>query len=200
MAKPKQPSWCQTDQQLMDDNTLLARYINGDDAALTYIVKRYQKDIYRFVYRQIGNEADAADVTQKVFVILFLKAEQFQAKSKFKTWLYQIAINQCKNHFRSNDRRKENSIDDNEDILALEDRKTEDLAEIQRKQILQNAISELPERQQLTMRLRVYQECTFVEIADVMSSSVGTVKASYHQAVQSLTKSLQKEADESAEL
>lgn len=184
----------------MDDITLIERYINGDDVALTFIVKRYQKDIFRFVYRQLGNEADAADVTQKVFVNLFLKAGQFQGKSSFKTWLYQIAVNQCKNHFRSNDRRREQSGEATESDLILADDKFSDVDMQQKRQLLRDAINSLPARQRLTVQLRVYQECTFAEIADIMSSSVGTVKASYHQAVLSLSKCLKEDSYESAEM
>ena len=184
----------------MDDKTLLERYINGDDSALTYIVKRYQKNIYRFVYRQVGNEADAADITQKVFVNLFLKARQFKGNSSFKTWLYQIAVNQCKNQFRSNDRRREHKVDENANEFILEDNKFDDVFGVEKRRILQEAINNLPAKQRLTMQLRVYQECSFAEIADIMSSSIGTVKASYHQAVTSLTKSLKEEAYEPAQM
>jgi len=184
----------------MDDISLLQRYIDGDDSALTCIVKRYQKEIYRFVYRQVGNEADAADVTQKVFVNLFLKANQFAGKSSFKTWLYQIAINQCKNQFRSNDRRREHGVDENEAEFICEDNKFQDVFSLEKRRILQEAIRNLPEKQRMTMQLRVYQECSFAEIADIMASSIGTVKASYHQAVMSLTKSLKEEAYEPAQM
>ncbi|MEJ2181179.1 MAG: RNA polymerase sigma factor [Gammaproteobacteria bacterium] len=191
---------CHKDEQPMDDNTLLKKYINGDDAALTYIVKRYQKDVYRFVYRQLGNEADAADVTQKVFVNLFLKAQQFKGTSSFKTWLYQIAVNQCKNQFRSNDRRREQGIDEKAHEFVIEDKKFDGLLDVEKRRLLQQAISNLPAKQRLTMQLRIYQECTFAEIADIMSSSVGTAKASYHQAVMSLTKSLKEDSYEPAQM
>ena len=184
----------------MDDNTLIKRYINGDDAALTCIVKRYQKDIYRFIYRQVGNEADAADVTQKVFVNLFLKAKQYEGKSSFKTWLYQIAINQCKNQFRSNDRRREHGVDENAEEFIFQDNKFDDVFVLEKRRILQDAINSLPEKQRMTMQLRIYQECSFAEIADIMGSSVGTVKASYHQAVMSLTKSLKEDTYEPAQM
>jgi RNA polymerase sigma-70 factor (ECF subfamily) len=200
MTKPDLHLRCLNGKQPMDDLVLIKRYINGDDVALTYIVNRYQKDIYRFVRRQLGNEADAADVTQKVFVNLFLKAEQFEGKSSFKTWLYQIAVNQCKNHFRSNDRRREQVTEDHRKDLVLEDNKFNDVDAVQKRQLLRSAIDSLPARQRLTVQLRIYQECTFAEIADIMSSSIGTVKASYHQAVLSLTKSLKEDAYESAEM
>ncbi|MGD8560332.1 MAG: sigma-70 family RNA polymerase sigma factor [Gammaproteobacteria bacterium] len=200
MTKPDHYSRCHYDKHTMDDLVLLERYLNGDEVALTFIVKRYQKDIYRFVYRQVGNEADAADVTQKVFVNLFLKAQQFQGKSSFKTWLYQIAVNQCKNHFRSNDRRRETATEEYDRDQVLDDDKFNQVDTAQKRGLLRDAIEALPERQRLTVQLRVYQECSFAEIADIMTSSVGTVKASYHQAVLSLTKSLQEEAYEPAQM
>jgi len=184
----------------MDDNVLLAKYLSGNEAALTILVERYQKELYRFIYRQIGNEADAADVTQKVFVSLFLKAKQFEGKSSFKTWLYQIAVNLCKNHFRSNDRRKESSGDDDALDIMQDDTKAEDYILSEYRSILKAAIDELPNKQRATMQLRVYQECTFAEIASILSSPLGTVKACYHQAVLSLTKSLKEGAYEANEL
>lgn len=201
MTKPADNLRCLSNKKKsMDDNKLIALYLSGNEAALTSLVERYQKEIYRFVYRHIGNEADAQDVTQRVFVLLFLKAQQFQGKSTFKTWLYQIALNQCKNLYRSNDRRKEVSTDDESIDCTMEDKKVDDIATFQRRKILKQAIQKLPEKQRLTMQLRVYHECTFVEIADIMASSVGTVKASYHQAVQSLTKKLGEDEYESAEV
>ncbi|KPJ90572.1 MAG: hypothetical protein AMJ55_13390 [Gammaproteobacteria bacterium SG8_15] len=72
--------------------------------------------------------------------------------------------------------------------------------DVEKRRILQSAINNLPPKQRLTMQLRVYQECSFAEIADIMASSIGTVKASYHQAVMSLTKSLKEEAYEPAQM
>ena len=88
----------------MDDKALLAQFIDGDEAALQILVERYQKALYAFIYRQVGDVEDAADLTQKAFVNVFLKAKQFEGKASFKTWLYQIAVNLCKNHFRANHR------------------------------------------------------------------------------------------------
>ena len=200
MTKPVDNLRCLQQQKSGEDSKLLTQYLSGDESALTNLVQRYQKEMYRFVYRQLGNEADAADVTQKVFVLLFQKADQFQGKSTFKTWLYQIALNQCKNHYRSKDRRREVSSDEDEVDYGVDDSKFEDIAYMQRRKLLKHAISTLPEKQRLTMQLRVYNECTFAEIADIMSSTVGTVKASYHQAVQSLMKKLGEDTYESAEM
>ncbi|NOZ54019.1 MAG: RNA polymerase sigma factor [Gammaproteobacteria bacterium] len=200
MTKPPDQPRCHSGQGYMDDNVLLAKYISGDDEALTTLVERHQKALYRFICRQVVNEADAADVTQQVFVSLFLKAKQFEGKSSFKTWLYQIAVNLCKNHFRSNDRRKEIGSDNDALEVVQDDTKADDYILSEYRNILKSAISKLPEKQRATMQLRVYHECTFSEIADIMSSSPGTVKACYHQAVLSLMKSLKEGAYAPTEL
>jgi len=190
----------QAQDRNMDDTQLLSQYLQGDESALTQLVQQYQKEVYGFVHRQVGNHADAADITQKVFVNVFLKAAQFNGASSFKTWLYQIAINQCKNHFRTNDRQRLDDVEleslplfaDEDFVLQLE------TAEQQR--ILRHAVDQLPSKQRMTVRLRLYQECTFVEIAEIMAASVGTAKAHYHQAVTTLRKMLEKERYEVPEL
>lgn len=170
-----------------DDKVLIQQFVDGDDQALTELVKRHQKALYAFIYRQVRNVDDAADLTQKVLVNVFLKAEQFAGKSSFKTWLYQIALNLCKNHYRTQDRAQFDELQP-----ECEDRHSEQsdqtLAEQEQRYLLKSAVERLPEKQRVTVQLRLYQECTFNEIADIMSCSVGTAKACYHQAVTSLKK------------
>jgi RNA polymerase sigma factor (sigma-70 family) len=184
----------------MDDTQLLALYLQGDESALTRLVEKYQKELYGFVYRQVGNHADAADITQKVFVSVFLKAEQFNGASSFKTWLYQIGVNHCKNHFRSNDRRRLDDVEVESLPLIIEDDFVLRLQTAEQQRLLRQAVDQLPNKQRMTVRLRLYQECTFAEIAEIMAASVGTAKAHYHQAVNSLRKMLEKENYEVPEL
>lgn len=184
----------------MDDTQLLTRYVKGDESALTQLVQLYQKEVYGFVYRQVGNHADAADIAQKVFVNVFLKAEQFNGASSFKTWLYQIAINQCKNHFRSKDRQRLDDVELESLPLSTDDDFVLQLGTEEQQRILRHAVDQLPSKQRMTVRLRLYQECTFAEIAEIMAASVGTAKAHYHQAVTSLRKMLEKEQYEVQEM
>ena len=177
----------------MDDTTLLKRFIDGDDTALTRLVAKYQKELYGFIYRHVNNRADAEDLTQKVFVNVFLKAGQFGERSSFKTWLYQIAINQCKNHYRSRDRQRLDDVELETLDLADDEDYAMEFEKAQKQRLLREAVDTLPTKQRMTVRLRLYQDCTFPEIAEIMAASVGTAKAHYHQAVVSLRKTLQKE-------
>jgi RNA polymerase sigma-70 factor (ECF subfamily) len=95
---------------MISDFDLLDRFEEGDRGALEEIVSRYQKPIYFFILRKVWNEADAADLSQKTFVNAFRNIHSFDRRSNFKTWLYRIAINVCKNHFRDDPRRREVNI------------------------------------------------------------------------------------------
>src|SRR5262245_32850449 len=82
------------------DHLLLERFIRGEEAAFQELVVRHQKPLYRFVYRMIRNPEETEDLCQQVFVQVFLKASQFEGRSQFKTWVYQIALNLSRNHLR----------------------------------------------------------------------------------------------------
>lgn len=150
-------------------------------------MRRYQTKLYSFVWRQVLNHAETADLCQKIFPKVFLKVREFRGDSSFRAWLYQIALNECKNYFRSKGRQH---LDDVEiDTLPLLDCPADTHAEpVQESQILRAAIDALPEKQRHTLELRFYQECTFAEIAAAMSCPVGTAKASYHHAITALRK------------
>jgi RNA polymerase sigma-70 factor (ECF subfamily) len=168
-----------------DDAELLRTFVSGSEQAFKELVHHYQAQLYRFVWRQVRDHNEAADLCQKVFVQVFLKAASYRGESSFRTWLYQIAINQCRNHFRS--RKRERLEDVDIDSLPLSDGVANDLVEsAQEARLLRATIEALPPKQRETLELRFYQDCTFVEIAQIMDCPVGTAKANYHHAITSL--------------
>jgi len=169
------------------DEKLLDRYCQGERAALTELVERYQIDLHRFIFRIIGNADDSADVMQKVFISLLLKAQQFRGQSSFKTWLYQIAVNQCKNFFRSRERmRLEPNAPDWDDMASDTADVYLDVVNEQQRELLSKALLRLPARQRATMLMRLQMDYTLKEIATLMEVSEGTVKAQHHQALLTL--------------
>jgi RNA polymerase sigma-70 factor (ECF subfamily) len=127
------------------------------------------------------------------FVKVFQKAAQFRGEARFKTWLFQIAVNECKNFYRGRERQR---IDDVElemlpepDDCALEERAG--TAEEQR--LLRSAVARLPEKQRITLQLRLYKDLTFGEIAATMGCPVGTAKANFHHALNGIRKLLRPE-------
>src|SRR2546425_1249648 len=82
------------------DYQLLDRYAAGDDSAFEELVTRHQKTVYDLAHRMLENHADAADMAQKTFVQVFLHHRSFKRESSFRTWVYQICLNQCRNALR----------------------------------------------------------------------------------------------------
>ena len=170
-----------------NDEQLLSRFVaEGNESAFKELVRRHQQPLYQFIWRRIGHEADAIDLVQKVFIQVFTKAEQFRGDAHFKTWLYQIAINLCKNHFRTRDRQRIDDIELEDLRLQAETHTLEDVAELEEQHFLNKAIMQLPEKQRTTLELHLYQGHTFLEIADIMGCAVGTAKANYHHAISAM--------------
>ncbi len=167
-----------------EDIDLINRCEAGEREAFDELVMKYQKPLYFMLYRMVSDHDDASDILQKTFVKAFTGLGRFEQRSSFKTWLYQIAINLAKNLYRDRGRAEHVSLDD---VVIRRDPKTlESLIDKESKQTLRSAYNRLPEKQRLTLMLRVQEERKFEEIADIMKCSIGTAKANYHLAVQKL--------------
>ncbi len=174
----------QPEIDMTSDFDLLDRISDGDQGALEEIVSRYQKPIFFFILRMVWDETDAADLSQKTFVNALRNIGRFNRRSNFKTWLYRIAINVCKNHFRDDPRRKEVNI---EGMVFVDG--TNPLEQIISKEeriCLCLALNELPEKQRHTVILKVYQGLRYREIAEITGCSEGTAKANFHFGVKKL--------------
>ncbi len=167
-----------------EDLDLINRAEAGDREAFSDLVRKYQKPLYAMIYRMVGNREDASDLIQKAFIKAFVGLKSFQRRSTFKTWLYQIAINLAKNVYRDRARIEQVSIDDI--VIKRHPRTLETLIINENRQLLRQALAGLPEKQRLTLMLRVQSEKKFEEIAEIMKCSIGTAKANYHHAVQKL--------------
>lgn len=167
-----------------EDISLIERYTAGEREAFDELVQKYQKPLYSLLYRMVSNHEDAADILQKTFVKAFTGLSGFERRSSFKTWLYQIAINLAKNLYRDRSRTENVALDD---VVIRRDPKTlENLIASETRERLKKAVANLPEKQRLTLMLRVQESKKFEEIAGIMKCSLGTAKANYHHAVQKL--------------
>ena len=170
------------------DNQLLDRYATGDEPAFEELVRRHQRTIYDLAYRMLENHADAADLAQKTFVQAFLHHRTFRRESSFRTWLFQIGLNLCRNALRDRARQVHEDVDD-VPLTAPQDTFMATLASEMRDR-LGYAIRALPERQREALVLRVYHDHAFAEIGAIMNCSEGTAKANYHHAVSKLRRVL----------
>jgi len=167
-----------------EDLDLVNRTEAGEREAFDELVLKYQKPLYSLLYRMVSNPEDASDLLQKTFIKAFTGLRSFERRASFKTWLYQIAINLAKNVYRDRARIEQVPIDDV--IIKKNPRTIEALIHNERRQLLHQSLTDLPEKQRLTLLLRVQEEKKFEEIAAIMECTVGTAKANYHHAVQKL--------------
>jgi len=178
-------------QRLRDeDREAVLASQRGEREAFDPLVDRYQRDVYRLCYRYVSNHHDASDMAQEVFLKAFRAIQKFRGESSFSTWLYRIAVNTCLN-FRSS---KKPDGDELSDTLA--DRRigvVEEMERSERSQRVRDAVKRLPEKQRATLILKIYQDLTHEEVAQILGSSVGTVKANLFHALGNLRKMLEVE-------
>ena len=167
-----------------EDLELINRTVAGERAAFNELALKYQKPLYSLLFRMVSNQEDASDLLQKTLVKAFIGIRSFEHRSSFKTWLYQIAINLAKNVYRDRAKTRYVSIDD---VVVSRDPRTLDaLIKKENRLQLRKALNGLPEKQRLTVMLRVQEDKKFEEIAEIMGCSLGTAKANYHHGVQKL--------------
>lgn len=177
-----------------EDLDLINRTEAGEREAFDDLVRKYQKQLYAMLYRMVGNHEDASDLLQKAFVKAFTGLRTFERRSTFKTWLYQIAINLAKNVYRDRARIEQVPIDDV--VIRRNPRTLETMIANENRHLLRQSLASLPEKQRMTLMLRVQSEKKFEEIAGIMKCSVGTAKANFHHAVQKLKTIMQQKERE----
>jgi RNA polymerase sigma-70 factor (ECF subfamily) len=185
-----EPAGSTTDLDQADDHALVAAFLAGRREAFDVIVTRHRRTMYQLCYRFMGNHEDASDATQDAFVRAFRGLSRFKNESALSTWLYRVGVNTCLN--RVTGRRPDMESIDGTDHP---DPATRDpLGEVVRKETsrsVRRAIRKLPPKQRATLVLRVYQELTHEEIARILGSSVGAVKANFFHALGNLRRLLQ---------
>lgn len=168
-----------------EDRDIIESFKSGNKNAFNIIVLKYQKRIYWLVRRFVLDHDDADDLTQEVFVKLYKSLYDFRGDSALFTYLYKIAVNFSLNHLKKKKSVSMYSDDLNSEIYNLKSHEPE-TDELYDKQIntklIYEAIKSLPEQQRAVFTLRFYEELTYDDIAKVMGTSVGGLKANYFHA------------------
>lgn len=174
------------DDQNQNDLLKLFRDENSRNYAFDLIVKQYQKRIYWHVRRMVINHDDTDDVVQNTFIKAWNGLPNFKEESKLYTWLYRIATNECITFLNKKRRVFFIPLHDVEQELSnqLESDEFYNGDEIQLK--LQKAILTLPEKQRLVFNMKYYDELKYEEMSEILSTSVGALKSSYHLAVKKI--------------
>jgi RNA polymerase sigma-70 factor (ECF subfamily) len=169
-----------------DKLVALFRDENSQNYAFNLIVKKYQERLYWHIRRMVITHEDADDVLQNTLVKAWKGLNNFKSNSQLYTWLYRIATNETITHLNRQRKRFFIPINDVEHELSakLESDHSYTGDEIQLK--LQKAILTLPEKQRLVFNMKYYDELKYDEISEILKTSVGGLKASYHHAVKKI--------------
>ncbi|MBT8496017.1 MAG: sigma-70 family RNA polymerase sigma factor [Deltaproteobacteria bacterium] len=162
----------------------MSRAQAGDQRAFELLVRSHQQGLYRVVYRYLKNEADALDVTQRALVKAYKSLDKFRGDAAFKTWLYRIGVNLSLNHIRDN--KREFAAEIRDDALARRATGPMRIIAGEDSELLRRAIEELPPKQRTVLELRIYDELSFKEIAEVAECSENSAKVNFHHAVKKL--------------
>lgn len=166
-----------------DERECLERARSGDAHAFEDLVKLHQKPVYGLAMRMLRDHDDADDVAQRTFLRAWNHLADFEGRCAFRSWLFRICMNLCRNHHR--DRAKfvdlENPPELVEEAVGAERLEREELLEK-----LREAVGKLPPKQRATVEMRIYQSLPFKEIAAALETTENASKVNFHLAVKSL--------------
>ncbi|MFH1230594.1 MAG: sigma-70 family RNA polymerase sigma factor [Planctomycetota bacterium] len=160
----------------LTDELLIKEYKNNNTGSLQKLLLRYHKQLFNFIYRMTKNTALSEDILQEVFLRVIKNIKRFvpERESSFRQWLYQIAINLCRDNFK---RRQEFSSMGLESISKLPQTNPYEIEDL---------IAGLPKEQKEVVLLKVYSGLTFREIADTLKCPINTAISRMHYALKSL--------------
>ena len=194
------------DTKSISDEELMVSFVNGVEAAFDELVGRYASRITNFIHRQVADFATAEELAQDTFLAIYRKRQTFKPGYGFSPWLYKIAMNMCRMHFRKVKSAPatlsiDQSLEEGKTGLekALIDGTEGPLEALSRKDAqakLQQAILSLPVKQRHVFTLSFYDGMSYEEIASLLGCSPGTVASRKHTAVRKLASKLRKLAPE----
>ena len=154
-------------------------------AAFSEIIRMYSEPLYWQIRRMVVSHDDANDLLQNTFLKAWSNIEQFRGEAKLSTWLYKIAVNESITFLNKERQRQNVSLDDDSFLVgSLESDEWFDGDELQLK--LQKAIATLPEKQRLIFNMKYFDEMKYEEMSEILGTSVGALKASFHHAVKKI--------------
>lgn len=181
------------------DEQLIERLKNGDDRAFDILMDRYGKEIFNYHLRYTGNYDDANDLSQETFVRLYINKNKFSKKYKFKTWLYTIATNLLRNHFRWKNRHSNISVDatpdeDSEWIpeIVISTNKNPSTESMNREtaRAIDEAIKLLPDEQREVIILCELQDLPLADVAEILNTTAKSVESHLYRARKALRQKL----------
>jgi len=179
-----------------DDTQLMLRVKEGDQKAFREIVEKHQTSILNLCARFIGNQEDAEEIAQDVFIRLLRYADSYQPRAKLSTYLYRIAVNLSLNRVRDNKWKRYVTLDSTKARGRLIDKAVSHspdqlLEQKEKSEAIRAIVNSLPANQRTAVILKRFEGLSYAEIAEVMKVSVSAVESLLFRAKQTLKKKLQ---------
>jgi RNA polymerase sigma-70 factor, ECF subfamily len=184
------------------DEDLFGRACRGNEAAFTALVKRYERELYGYLRRYLGDASFADDVFQNTFLQMYIKRDAYEAGRPVRPWLYAIATNQAIDFMRRRGRRSAVSLEqqtgeDGEgevhrllDLLETRGPSALDAASLdETRKLVRKAVDRLPDFLRQVVLLAYFQGLPYRDVAEALGIPVGTVKSRLHAAIQRLHES-----------
>ena len=180
------------------DEELMSSCRDGDEGAFEVLYRRYERPILSFVYRMTNSTSDAEDLCQETFLRVVRAKRRYRANGKFKTWLFRVALNLCRDRMRRMKFRSHGSLDNPEISQDGEDNRPDKgifdpspdpakrAEKEEMKSLVRQAFTALTQDQRTAVILRQYHALKFQEIAEIMKFPVGTVKSLNYRGQQKL--------------
>jgi RNA polymerase sigma-70 factor (ECF subfamily) len=157
------------------------------------VVAQYSEQLYWQIRRMVFSHEDANDLLQNTFIKAWMNIDYFRGDAKLSTWLYRIALNECLT-FLNKQRAASTLSLDAEEATAIQQLESDSYFSGDEALLsLQKALLTLPEKQRIVFNLKYYQEMKYEEMSEILGTSVGALKASYHHAVKKIEKFLESE-------
>lgn len=170
---------------MSETETLLVQQLQSEsqkNAAFKTLITLYKERLYWHIRHIVKSHDDADDVLQNTFIKVFKNINKFKGDSQLYSWLYRIATNEALTHLKRNAKLKNITNEDAQD-LAINNLQSDVYFEGEDIQIkLQKAIATLPEKQQLVFNMKYFQDLKYSELSEILDTSEGALKASYHLA------------------
>ncbi|MGP4069931.1 RNA polymerase sigma factor [Halobacillus sp. B29] len=183
----------------MDDSKLVKEILSGSEAAAEVLTRKYYKMIYAFVYRKMQNKDLAYDLTQDIFIKMMNSLHTYSSKGNFKSWLFTIAVNRCRDYWKSSYHRymrthselPQSLTDQQQNVSYIFDKK-------ETREEIKKAVEMLPDYQKEALLLKYFHDMKIKEIGEVTSVKEATVKSRLKQGLKKL-KSILKRGEENGE-
>jgi len=178
----------------IDENKLIEQLRNPNTAkeAFDILMKSYGEPVYWQIRKMVVSHDDAADLLQNVFLKAWNNLENFRGDAKLSTWLYKIAVNESIN-FINKARIRNNVAADSDDSFLLNNLEADEYFDGDELQaLLLRAVATLPEKQRLVFNMRYFDEMKYEQMSEILGTSVGALKASYHHAVKKVEEIISK--------